>query len=288
MRKFLMKTALIVLLPSMSFIAVHFMMFKLHLHIGGLAGEVFYVIEKAGHNSGKQAVILGDSVCYQLWPQNKDSANISHLGCNQAITPAGTYILLKKYLANNPQTQEVYYIIRPQSLGNDMNLNFTYQYFIVPFINDENEILIDDETRQKLYDKFRKFFVENNFIKSFLLSNNFFMDKYIEYVKRNTEQKFFHRLSRTAVIYLPKIRRLCMENNIKLKILPIPVADISENHGWDKFDADVKEYGFGDILGGFTEKILYCPEEWYRDNVHFRQEVLERSGDELRQSVMSE
>lgn len=286
MRKFLMKTALIVLLPSMSFIAVYFTMFKLQLHIGGLAGEVFYVIEKAGHNSGKPAVILGDSVCNQLWPQNKDSANISHLGCNQAITTAGTYILLKKYLVNNPQTKEVYYVIRPQSLGNDMNLNYSYQYFVIPFMNEENEKMIDNETRQKIYSKFGKFFAENDFIKSFLLSNNFFMDKYIEHVKRNTEQKFFHRLSRTAVIYLSKIRRLCMENNIKLRILPLPIPSTEENYGWNEFDADVKEYGFGNILGCFTKKIRYCPEEWYRDGSHFRKEILDAHSDDIRASVM--
>lgn len=288
MNTFLRKTALIISLSVFSIITMYFLMFIFSSSITGLAKEVFYVIEKAKHNSGKPAVLLGDSVCNQLWPQNKDSANISHLGCNQAITPAGTYILLKKYLENNPQTQEVFYIIRPQSLGNDMNMNFTYQYFIVPFMNDENEILIDDETRQKLYDKFGKFFVENGYVKSFLLNNNLFMAQYINHVRAKAEQKYFHRLSRTAIIYLPKIRGLCMENNIKLKILPLPIADTEENYGWDKFDDDVKEYGFEDILEDFTRKIRYCPADWFSDGVHFKPEILEQHINELRKCVMSE
>lgn len=288
MNTFLRKTALIISLSVFSIITMYFLMFIFSSSITGLAKEVFYVIEKAKHNSGKPAVLLGDSVCNQLWPQNKDSANISHLGCNQAITPAGTYILLKKYLENNPQTQEVFYIIRPQSLGNDMNMNFTYQYFIVPFMNDENEILIDDETRQKLYDKFGKFFVENGYVKSFLLNNNLFMAQYINHVRAKAEQKYFHRLSRTAIIYLPKIRGLCMENNIKLKILPLPIADTEENYGWDKFDDDVKEYGFEDILEDFTRKIRYCPADWFSDGFHFKPEILEQHINELRKCVMSE
>lgn len=286
MRKFLIKTALILLLSTLSIVVVYFLLFIFSLNVSGLASEAFYVVEKARHNSGKTAVILGDSVCSQLWPRKKDSANISHLSCNQAITTAGTYILLRKYLANNPQTETVYYIVRPQSLGNDMNLNYTYQYFVIPFMNDENADLIDDETRQKLYDKFGKFFVENSYVKSSLLNNNLFMAQYINHVKNKTEKKYIHRLSRTAVIYLPKIRELCREHNVKLKILPLPLPDTEENYGWEKFDDDVKEYGFDDILGDFTKKIHYCPEEWYSDGSHFKLEILEQRIDELRSYVM--
>ena len=286
MRKFLVKTALAALLSVVSIIAVYFLTFMFTLSGPGLASEVFYVIEKADHNSRKSAVILGDSVCNQLWPQKEDSANISHLGCNQAITTAGTYILLRKYLANNPQTETVYYIIRPQSLGNDMNLNYTYQYFVIPFMNDENADIIDDETRQKLYDKFGKFFVENSYVKSFLLNNNLFMTQYINHVKTKTEKKYTHRLSRTAVIYLPKIRELCREHNVKLKVLPLPLPDNEENYGWEKFDDDVREYGLDDILGDFTKKIHYCPEELYVDGSHFKREILEQRIDELRSYVM--
>ena len=289
MNKFLRKTVLIISLSVFSIIAVYFMMFIFSLSTTGLAKEVFYVIEKAKHNSGKTAVILGDSVCNQIWPQEKDSVNISHLSSNQAITPAGTYILLKKYFVNNPQTQEVYYIIRPQSLGNDMNLDYTYQYFVIPFMDEENSKLIDHETRQKLYNKFGKFFVENTYVKSLLFNNNLCMTEYINYVKKNKiEKKYIHRLSRTAVIYLPKIRELCREHNIKLKVLPLPIPDTEDNYGWDKFDEDVKAYRLDDILGDFTKKIHYCPKEWYRDGVHFKAEILEQHIEELRAYVMSE
>lgn len=274
-------------LSALSVIAVYVLMFMFSQSITGLAREVFYVIEKAGRNSGKPAVILGDSVCNQLWPQDKDSPNIAHLGCNQAITPAGTYILLSKYLANNPQTQEVYYIIRPQSLGNDMNLNYTYQYFVIPFVNAENMSLIEPETMRMLYDKFGKFFVHSSYMKTFLLNNNLFMGQYINHVKAQTERRYFHRLSRTAIIYLPKIHRLCEEHGAKLIVLPLPVPDTEDNYGWNDFDDDVRNCGFEDILGGFTERIHYCPEEWYVDGSHFKREILEAHIDKLRGLVMN-
>ncbi len=295
MRKFLVKTALIFSLSVLSITAVYVIMSIFSFRFGNLAHEVFYVIEKAGHNSGKTGVILGDSVCAQLWPKEKDSLNFSHLGCNQAITPAGTYILLKKYLANNPQTQEVYYIIRPQSLGNDMNRNYTYQYFVLPFMNKENEQLIDDETRQNIYDKFGKFFVENGYARYFLRNNNLLMmqyvnyvNNYINYVNNNKGYKLYHRISRTTVLYLAKIRELCKENGIKLTVLPCPLSDLEEeNYGWEKFNGDVKEYGLEDLLGDFTKSIRYYPADWFFDRVHFKKEILNAHSEDIRASVMN-
>ena len=286
MKKFLLKLSALALTSAISLLCIYFVMFSVSVNITGLASEVFYAIKKAGQNSGLPAVILGDSVCNQLWPQKMDTPGLSHLGCNQAITPAGTYLLLKKYLEHNPQTKEVYYLITPGSLGNDLGLRFTYQYFVIPFLDDENMKLIDEETRQKLYDKFGKFFVENGYVKNFLLNNNLFMEQYINYVRSKTEPSYHHRLSPTAIRYLPKIRQLCREHNAVLKVLPLPVPDVKGSHGWENFRADVRANGLDDILGDFTQQIIYYPEEWFRDGVHFTKEILSLHLEEIRRAIL--
>ena len=286
MKKFIKKVALTVFASIISIITVYIAIFMSSSNITGLANEVFYSIEKAEHNSGLPAVILGDSVCNQLWHQKEDSPNIAHLGCNQAITPAGTYLLLKKYLEHNPQTREVYYVVVPGSLANDLGLSFTYQYFVIPFFNQENVKFLDEDTIRKVYSKFGKFFADNTCIKFLLLNNNLLMEKYLAHIKRKNEPGYFHRLSPTAIIYLPKIRSLCKERNIKLHILPLPRPDIPENHGWDNFGHEVKAYGLDDILGEFTEKIHYYPADWFRDGVHFKPDILTQHLQELRDAVL--
>ena len=287
MRTFLKKTALIFCTSLLSITAAYGAMLMLSRNITGFAPEVFYILEKAEHNSGLPAVILGDSVCNQLWPQQEDSPQFSHLGCNQAITPAGTYLLLRKYLEHNPQTKDVFYIICPQSLGNDLNVNHTYQYFVIPFINNENIKLLDNETVLKLYSKFGEIFVLNKYIKTFLLNNNLFMKQYVNHVRVQAEQKYTHRLSPTAIIYLRKIRSLCSGNNIKLHILPLPMPDITENHNWKAFSEDVVNYGLDDILGNFVNNIRYYPDDWFSDGVHFKQDILKQHINEIKNVVMN-
>ncbi|MBQ7594649.1 MAG: hypothetical protein IJU48_09895 [Synergistaceae bacterium] len=286
MKKFIAKLSLIILTSTASIALVYLILLCLSSNVTGLAGEVFYVIEKAEHNSGRPFVILGDSVCNQVWPQNKDSENFSHLGCNQAITPCGTYLLLKKYLENNPQTKNAYYIIIPGSLGNDLYMNYTYQYFLIPFLNDENMNLIEAETREMLYHKFGKFFVHNGYIKDSLLNNNFFMRQYLACIQKKPEKKYVKRLSPTAIIYLNKMRDLCREHNVNFYVCPLPVKDIPENHDWENFNQDVKDFDFEDLLGDFTEKITYYPEDWFSDHVHFKHDILEQHRDEIIASVL--
>lgn len=286
MRKFIKKIALTVFVSSLAIMTVYMGLFISSFRLTGLASEVFHVIRKAERNSGLPAVILGDSVCNQLWTQKEDSPNLVHLACNQAITPAGTYLLLKRYLEHNPQTQEVFYIICPQTLGNDLNLDYTYQYFVIPFFNGENVKLLDEDTTQKIYDRFGKLFADSEYIKSVMLNNNLFMEKYIAHINRKPKRKYIRRLSPTTAIYLPKMMELCAERNAKLSILPLPIPDTPENHDWDNFRKDINTFGLDDALGNFTEKIHYYPADWFRDGVHFKPDILAQHLNELRNAVM--
>ena len=286
MRKFLKKTALIFSMSLLLLAGIYAGMAILSSNVNGLAPDAFHVLRKASYNSGLPAVLLGDSVCNQLWPQRENSPNFAHLGSNQAITPAGTYLLLRKYLEHNPQTQDVFYVIIPGTLGNDLNLDFTYQYFVIPFVDHESIKLLDEETVQKLYSKFGKLFVTNKYVKTLLKNTNLFMKRYRDYLRSKPEKLYTNRLSPTAVIYLAKIRDLCTERKVKLHILPMALADVEKNHDLKDFMQDVKDYGFEDIMGRFADGIKYYPADWMFDGIHFKPEILEGHRNEIRASVM--
>lgn len=288
MRKFITKFMLLIFTLLLLLPVVYVVPTYLTANKNGLAHEVFYVLDKAQYNSGRPIVILGDSVCNQLWDQRQDSENITHLACNQAVTACGTWLLLRKYLENNPQTKEVYYVIVPKyGLCNELNTNYTYQYFVIPFINENSMQLIESETLKQLYNKFGQFFVENKYIKRFLLNDKLFMSRYIHYVNANSQENI-HRLSRTGIIYLRKIQELCREHDIKLFVRPLPMLDIENNHGFEDFERNVKTFGFEDVLGDYVKRIKYYPDDWFRDKVHFTKEVLEAHGDEIRASILQQ
>ena len=252
-----------------------------------LAKEVFWAKEKALITNQCTTVYLGDSVCNQLWSEyDEDTDGICHLGCNQAITLAGSYLLLKDYLENNPQTENVYFLVRPQTLANDIWLNYSYQYLVIPFCDSDNMELLEPETKEELYKKFGKIFVESTFVKRTLLKDNLLMKQYLEKVQKQPEIMEDHRISKTTEIYLRKMKQLCDEKNVELVVKPNPLSDKEQNYGWDEYEQDILSMGFDDILGEFIEKIPYYPVEWFKDDAHFKKEILEQYGDEIRTRVL--
>ena len=293
MRKFLVKTLMMVIVSALSLAAGYYALFLLR---GARADPVVpYVIAKAGNFSGKPSVIFGDSVCAQFWPARNDSPNICHLSSNQAITTAGNYLLLKKYLEHNQQTKNVYYLIKPQSLCNDMDLYLTYQYFVIPFFNDDWKKFIDDETKQDVYSKFGKFFCESDYIKCVLSYNKLLKEKYLScilcasgLIVDNSAGYYIQKrsLSRTAIIYLKKMNELCTEYGAIFHVLPLPLRNKADSYGWDKFADDVKLNGLENIIGSFVQNINYYPDSWFSDGVHFKKEILDAHSDDIRASVM--
>lgn len=245
------------------------------------ASEVFYAIDKAAVPNDCTAVLLGDSVCNQLWDQHENIGGVCTLGCNQAITPCGTYLLLKAYLDAHPDTDTAYYLIRPQTLANDIWTNYSYQYFVLPFCTEENMALLEDETTALLYEKFGRLFVENKFVKTVLLNNLPLRDAYLSQVQTG-DNAVTNRLSRTSVLYLRKMMALCQEKGVSLVVRPLPLADTEENHRWDAFREDILEQGLEELLGTFLEELAYYPEAWFSDGIHFTEEMLQAHQEELR------
>lgn len=255
---------------------------------GTLAREVFWARKKAQTANECTVVYMGDSVCNQLWDEfDEDTDEICHIGCNQAITPVGSYLLLHEYLENHPQTKEVYYFVRPQTIANDIWIDFSYQYFVIPFCDVNNWALLDNETQEEIYNRFGEQFVDNQWLKTILLNNSLLMKCYLNRIQVQLEEHETHRISKAAAVYITKMRNLCDEYGINLHVKPNPLSDVDENYGWEKFEQDIKDYNLEDLLGGFIESIPYYPDNWFSDKMHFTKDILEKYGDDIRESVLS-
>ena len=188
----------------------------------------------------------------------------------------GNYILLSRYLENNPQTEEVYYIVRPQSLANPLWFNFSFQYFIVPFYNDTYKQYIDDDTRKYIEDRFGKLYATNDIVKSFIENNAYYMDVYLNNVlEQQLEVRDEKHLSDLTIKYLPKIKELCDSHGVKLKVMAAPLPDTEDNRDWAEFEQQIVDNGLSDLLGDYIDGIDYYPEEAFGDEAHFTQEYLD-------------
>ena len=244
--------------------------------------ELYYALDLAEKDTGYEKVIIGDSVARLIFAPayQSETEDTCYLATNQAITVLGNYILLNRYLENNPDTKEVIYIARPQSLANPLWYNYSYQYFVVPFYNDKYISYIEDETRLYIEKRFGKLYVDNEFVKNFVINSSAYLDIYLNNVlEQQLEQRDEKHLCGLSAKYLRKMQKLCEEKGIKLTVLAAPLPDTLDNHDWDEFAFQIEAYGLSDLLGDYLQGIEYYDEKYFADEAHFTDEYLEANRD---------
>jgi len=95
-------------------------------------------ISLSKEKKGKNLLILGDSVCQQLYPSQRSYPDAVSLACNQAVTMAGQFFLMRNYFEANADAlpQRVVFVCTPLCLENDLD-QFSYQYFLKCFFTPE-------------------------------------------------------------------------------------------------------------------------------------------------------
>jgi len=214
-------------------------------------------------NKKYEIIILGDSLAHNAFSNLLLKKNILDLSSNQAISMAGNYFILKRYLSNNEVPKEIYLFCVPGLLHNDLNQKWTYSYFESVF-TDNNEIKEIKRLKPNLY------------------NNNFDIDKYLERRKKSInlggykpkkrllpveidekdlkkDLNYMNQKIKTNIIktdkekdlmesipttYLNKIIKLCQENNIDFTLVIEPMPKeynaIFKTSKWNKYLTEKK------------------------------------------------
>lgn len=107
--------------------------------------EVITALYKSKEKAGKKTLVLGDSVCNQLYSSNKEYDGLVSLACNRVISMAGHYFLLKNYLITNSDSipGTVVLILHPVSIQCGLD-RYAYHYMLKNFMNAEYKADFND------------------------------------------------------------------------------------------------------------------------------------------------
>lgn len=96
-----------------------------------VAPEVYLSVAHAGQFSTRvRTIYLGDSVAHQMFrPFTEPRRDERYLACNQAISVAGQYFLLKDALKHCPHARDAYLFYYPGSFENDLGPPLANDYF---------------------------------------------------------------------------------------------------------------------------------------------------------------
>ncbi len=220
----------------------------------------------------RKIIILGDSVAYQLFTCGlNDRVNAINLTCNQAISLAGHFILLTNALKQNQHVSKVYLLYHVGSFSNDLDQEWTYNYFVKPFYGTYHDYF-STKTRSK---------IDAGFLgNSYLLPITKVLPCFesTDYSVINKLQKNVSAMSPTSVEYLILIYKLCQQYKIVFKIISVPTSSktLQEYSGLKRklFEKKINECMLDTLFVDYFTSMLVLNGDFFKDGIHFKAEYV--------------
>ena len=228
-----------------------------------IGSETYISIKKAKDAPAHvRNLLLGDSTGNQLFPNTMFDGSTYSLCCNQAISLVGQYILLHEFLSNHtdPSKLQVFLLLRPSSLRNDLDQRFTFNYFLKPFDHPEYQYHLSPYAQAQLKKVPVRILVQLPFIRRSRWSPNL----------QHQHQPHNFRISKLSVEYLRKIHSLCKLNNVRS--FKVRATFLSSDFGEEdlkSFRKDIVDQGLQkEMLDYFSTLETYPVDLFMEDRVH--------------------
>lgn len=233
--------------------------------------DIIEKIEKSREYNDYNCLILGDSVCNQIYGSLQEkNADYLILASNRALTMAGQFILVQNFIETHPEVKEIDLIIIPESLTATFDTVYGYQYTAIPFVLTEEISELNTETIGLMNETYGSFFMQPYIVQT--ISNSPMLRKvYINTLYRlNPIESSGAGLSQISVEYLRQIDELCSENDIDFNIISGPIADTSEHRIMlENLEEEIRREGLEELFSDYFCNIIFFPEEYFVDGIHF-------------------
>lgn len=232
------------------------------------AVEITPSIDKVMEQDGTTKLIIGDSVCGQLFNGLQDiNPDITITGSNGAITITGQYMLAMKYIESHPDATDIYMFYLPESFWRGYNATLGYPYAVMPFAQKDCLKLLDEDTLDILGGVYGKPFITPTGA-SILGKSGVNLKLYLNALNRSGAEYQMSYPFELADRYLVKLNDECSKRGIEFHLYPCPVCEASRDLN-DSFKESFEESETRNINPEYYDMVMYYPAEQAADGEHF-------------------
>lgn len=263
MKRFVLGIIVYVIIVLMLWNALELLKLYTHRYEKKVNGaEIYYALFSSKTERKVKRIVLGDSVGCQLYPSNQEYDSVVSMSCNQAITMAGHYFLLKNFIETNQEDlpEEAILLITPFSLSNDVD-KYAYHYFLKPFPYHQYSNLYTNHLKERI--QTIPFFWSANL--PFIQTSSYSPKWAVPLTASNQS------ISQLSYEYLIKMDSITKCNGIKFQMISTPVRDDRRDDMdsfWGHLPTDYADK-LDDLLQPYKESVIFMPSDYYGDKVHF-------------------
>ena len=231
------------------------------------------LIEKVNTRDDSHALLLGDSVCRQMFLELADiNEDVTVAPAIAPFSMAGQYVLTKLYLDAHPEATDVYLIMVPMDdISVNFNIEYAYQYVVMPLVETGYLDMLDKDTVDELEYLYGAAFMNEDVVRR-IDDSGLNRKLYLNYIKTYKKNDYRHSLEDSVYVkYLKKIRKMCDERSVTFHFMPAPVPDMEAYHEIVEVKAPLyfEQTGLDELVPDYLNEVRYYPEDWFYDGVHF-------------------
>ena len=226
---------------------------------------VHQVIAKAqAPAEGTRVLVLGDSVCAQLYPPGADVAGLVSLASNCGSSLIGQRLLLENWLEANPSVRSISVVLMvvPDTLGNDLANPFTYSNLIKPFWRREWRTRFDPLEQARIR-QFRFAWLSQN---PFVQLSDWCPTSFPHFGPRPGLDDLW--LSDISALELAKMEALAVARGCTFSVWPGVWRESKRQLDAAPFAKQVASAGLQGCLGDYLARVRYIPDQQFQDRVH--------------------
>lgn len=267
MKRFIQKILIYAIITLLIVVLVEtFNFFTQEKKMSGLGSEIYHALANSKTKKKVKKLVIGDSVCNQLYPSNKDYDSIVSLACNQAITLAGHYFLLNNFIETNAEDlpEEVIILMAPYSLCNNVD-QYAYHHFLKAFPSYEYSKFYTEHLIQRIHTIPLYWSANLPIIRT---------SSYTPQWAVPSEPQFTKSISPLSYEYLMKMDSLAQSHNIPIRMVSPPLREDRRNEIeriWANLPTDYAT-NLDDLLQPYKESITFFPPDEYMDGGHFKRD----------------
>lgn len=237
--------------------------------------EMLPYFSRAAEQDGTTRLIIGDSICRQLFSGLSDSnPQTSILATNAALMITGQYLLAEEYLQNHPDATDIYLIMHPLTLVRTFDTEWGYRYAAMTYVETDTLGLLDENTIGAMEQVYGAFFLRKEVVE--LIENSPVCRKlYLSYINLNARDYVQSSYFEIADQYIRKLYERCEEEGVRLHLYSSPVAEYYREE-MEELAGEYAGTWMYSRYPGYFDGILYYPSQWSEDLSHFSGEYAER------------
>lgn len=228
------------------------------------ARAVYAAVRKSGDPvNPSSTIVLGDSVANQFFPVHQDPPGYHSLTCNQAISMAGVFALLDRLsTANRLDGGKALLLFRPDSLSNDLDQPYTFQYFVIPFYFGLGPAGFSPTVRARV-EAIPMFWMA--WVPAVRIS---MWSPAMATVPSPTRRPLV--LSPISVEYLKRLQDLAAARRVSLRFRAPPLPASERSRDLSKVREQVASAGLETLFEGYFDHLNYLPDDLFSDGVHLK------------------